>query len=355
MRFAGVGLLVSMTGLAVLLYNLDLDELDKKGSKRLAHQLDASSNSNAKFHGREVHIIGAGEDKKILAKDEQETELVETGTSSVPYFPRTVYLPSSSSPSDAGSAAGAAPNTSVNPGNVRNEEEYTLVGLGIRTVSFLSIQVYVIGLYVRNSDISTLQARLIHHVNPSASTLVPAEKSQLKGDLLDPTKSTEIWEQLLRETGVKSAWRVVPTRNTDFAHLRDGWITGIKKGTQAAAAAQRAQADVPVETEYESEEFGNAVRGFKDIFTGGGSAPKGSIVMLLRNGNGALEVLFQGQDKTKGLERMGGVTDPRIGRLVWMGYLAGKNVSSEAARKGVADGFVSLAARPVGSVETMVT
>lgn len=349
MRFAGIGLLCSVAGLSVVLYNLDLDDMDRLGKKGTL-KLDASSASNEKFQGRDVHIIGAGEDKRILAKGDPETELVQTGTSSVPFFPRILYLPSDSTPA----AASEAPNTRGNPGNVKNEEEYTLLGLGIRSVSIFSIQVYVMGLYIRTQDISALQARLIHLINPNASTLVPSEKDELKKRLLDPVESTEIWETLLRDTGIKSAWRIAPTRNTDFAHLRDGWITGIKRGTQEAATALRAKASGPAETDYENESFGDAVKNFKDLFTGGGRAPKGSVVMLVRDGAGALDILFQEPSKTQGLENMGRVLDPRIGKLVWMGYLAGKNVSSEAARKGVVDGCIGFASRPVGSVETMV-
>jgi len=353
MRFAGIGLLLSIAGLASILYNIDLNELEKSGKqkKNNVHHLDASSDSNAKFQGRSIHVIGAGEDKRIVAEGEQEIELVETGTSSVPYFPRILHLPSSGSRD----ADGITPDTAANPGNIRNEEEYSLVGLGIRTVSIFSIQVYVLGFYVRTTDLSTLQAELIHHINSAASTLVPGEKNELKEHLTDPTKSAEIWEHILRDTNIKSAWRIVPTRNTDFAHLRDGWITGIKKGTQAASAALKANPQQPlVESEYESEEFGNSVKNFKDIFTAGGRAPKGSTVMLLRDGAGALDVLFQEPNKTKGMEKLGIVTDPRVGRLIWMGYLAGKNVSSEAARQGVANGCLALSARPVGSVETRV-
>ena len=355
MRFAGAGLLLSVAGLAAVLYNVDLSELEQKTKGR--NMMDAPPDSNAKFEGRPVHVIGAGEAKRIVAEGELETDLVETGTSSVPYFPRVVYLPSDSTESldPAALLRSAAPNTSANPGNIQNEEEYTLVGLGIRTVSLFRIQVYVLGLYVRTKDISALQARFIHYINPAASTLVPHEKTQLRQALLDPTKSTEIWENVMKDTPVKTAWRIVPTRNTDFAHLRDGWITGIKRGTQAAAAALKERATGPAETGYESESFGESIRQFKDIFTGGGSAPKGSVVMMLRNQKGALDIFFQQPNKTQGLERMGGIQDPRIGTLVWMGYLAGKNVSSEAAREGVADGCVGFAGRPVGSVETMVT
>lgn len=135
MRFAGIGLLLSVTGLALTLYNLDLDDIEKAGKKN-KDLLDAGPGQE-QFQGRDVHVIGAGEDKRIVAEGEDATELVQTGSGSVPFFPRKLYLPSS----DSGSSAGAAHNTSANPNNIQNNEEYTLVGLGIRTVTFLSIEV----------------------------------------------------------------------------------------------------------------------------------------------------------------------------------------------------------------------
>ena len=176
MRFAAVGLLMSVGGLTLTLYNLDLDELEKSANKKKA-QLDAGPGSED-FQGRHVHIIGAGEDKRIVAEGDQELDLVKTGSGSVPYFPRKIYLPVPGTESSKSETA--QPNSRINPGNVQNQEEYTMVGLGIRTVSFLSIEVYVMGLYVRTQDISTLQARLIHLINPDASTLVPGEKDGLK-------------------------------------------------------------------------------------------------------------------------------------------------------------------------------
>ncbi|PNS20117.1 hypothetical protein CAC42_5567 [Sphaceloma murrayae] len=347
-RYASYGLFVSVLATGVVAYQV-LDAMQKEDHKK-SLQLDASSEGNAKFQGVPVHVIGAGEDKRIVAEGPQDIDLVETGTSSVPYFPKTLFLPNATSTSGS-----AQPNTPANPGNLRNDEEYSLVGLGIRTVSFLSIQVYVMGLYVRTADLSTLQSRLIHYVNESASTLVPSEKEELKAALLDPTKSMEIWESLLSTSRVKSAWRISPTRNTDFAHLRDGWITGIKKGTQAAQAAIRAKAAGPAETDYESESFGEAVKAFKDIFQGGGKTPKGSVITLARDHKGALDIYFEDPSRNSGQETLGHAEDPRIGKLIWLGYLAGKNVSSEAARRGVADGCLTFASRPVGSAETMVT
>lgn len=210
------------------------------------------------------------------------------------------------------------------------------------------------GMYVRTQDVSAMQSRFIHLINPEASTLVPSEKEQLEQRLLDPNSSVEIWEQLLREEGIKSAWRVVPSKNTDFAHLRDGWMNGIKRATQEITRAKSQNPAAAISSEYEDETFGLAVKSFKDLFTGGGRSPKGSVVLLLRDAAGSLEVLFNDPRQNEKLESIGKVNDPRIGRLIWMGYLAGKNVSSEPARKAVVDGCVGFAARPVGTVETMV-
>lgn len=348
MRFAGIGLLMSVAGLTAVLYNLDLDEIEKSSQKS---KIQLDSKPGDEFHGRHVHVIGAGEDKRIVAEGDQELDLVQTGSGSVPYFPRRVYLPIPGSESTKSETD--APNTRVNPGNVQNQEEYTLVGLGIRTVSFLSIEVYVMGLYIRTSDISTLQSRLIHLINPQASTLVPAEKESLKQRMLDPTTSVEIWEQLLREEGIRSAWRVVPSKNTDFAHLRDGWVNGIKRAiTEATKAVQVNPTAISI-ADYENESFGAAMKDFKAMFSGG-RTPKGSVVLLLRDTPGSMEVLFEDPAQNTGIERVGKVQDDRISRLIWMGYLAGKNVSSDAARKAVVDGFIGFASRPVGSVETMV-
>lgn len=355
MRFAGMGLLLSMFGLATIIYNLDLDEMEQSEQKRRGQQLDAGEDTNKQFQGKEVEVIGAGEDKRIVARGPGgEVELMETGTSSVPHFPRTIYLPTSpeSVPIDASGAVDAAqPNSQSNPGNIENQEQYTLLGLGIRTVSFLSIQVYVVGMYVRTQDISALQEKLIHVINESASTLIPSESEELKKRLLDPQASREVWAELLKVPGLKTAWRIAPTRNTDFGHLRDGWITGINN--RMREAKQLAQG---AETEFDAEDFGKAIGDFKGIFKGG-KAPKGSVMILSRGPMGALDVWFQAKPGASGqqtMQRLGAVSDERISRLIWMGYMAGDKVSSEPARKGVAEGCVNFAGRPIGSAESRV-
>ncbi|KAF1958491.1 hypothetical protein CC80DRAFT_491044 [Byssothecium circinans] len=318
------------------------------------------------FQGKKV-VVAAG-DKIIAApassdhptaSDVDTIELIETGTSYVPYFPKTITLP-----------------TSTGPESVESEAEYTLLGLGIRKVSFLRVQVYVVGLYVKTSSLHILQNHLINTVNPTASALIPGEKEDLRKALLDPEKSVKIWESVLSRKGTEAvdmAFRVVPTRGTDFKHLQDGWMRGIASRTdevrrkqadllrQQAAEQKQISLPKPVdEGEFSDESFGLAMKDFKGLFQGRGKAPKGSVIILRRDNTGALNVMYQPITKTnKGekmgeVERLGRVADERVSRLVWLLYLGGQNVSSEDARKNIVEGCLGLVERPVGTVETRV-
>ncbi|THC98345.1 hypothetical protein EYZ11_002206 [Aspergillus tanneri] len=289
----------------------------------------------------------------IRIQGQDGAEQVATGTSSVPFFPSTITLPKSIDTSilKAGDEV---------PSN--EEEEYQLLGLGVRTVSFLRIQVYVVGMYVAKSDITELQQRLVRTaVNPpgdsavidalgatSATSLVETERQQLRRLLLDPEKGDAVWDLILKQDGLRTAFRIVPTRNTDFLHLRDGWVRGITGRAQQADAKAR-ESGVP--SEFENESFGSAMNDFKGLFGGGQrkNVPKGQTLLLVRSAQGQLDALFH-PDESKPARFLGRVQDERISRLVWLNYLAGKNVSSEGARQSVVDGVMGIVERPVGTV-----
>ncbi|OOF97091.1 glycoside hydrolase family 78 protein [Aspergillus carbonarius ITEM 5010] len=291
---------------------------------------------------------------------------VETGTSSVPYFPSVIRLPRWIEGEQT--PVGSGEEIKLTEGDKEKEEEYHLLGLGIRTVSFLHLQVYVVGMYVAKSDLAELQSRLVRtavhppHVEEggekvianevgaaAATSLVSMEREKLRDLLLDQAeRGDEAWEGILKENGLRTAFRIVPTRNTDFLHLRDGWVRGItgraKKYNAIASGAAGAGG------EFEGEAFGEAMGVFKGLFSGAGqkNVPKGQTLVLARGSKGQLDVLVWG-DKGNG-RYMGRVADERISRLVWLNYLAGKNVSSEGARRSVVDGIMGVVERPVGTV-----
>ena len=258
--------------------------------------------------------------------------LVKTSSDAVPYFPRMISLPSTTPTESA-----ALP---VGTGDVA--DEYGLVGLGARTVSFLRIKVYVVGLYVQKSDMAKLQARFIKRGADveGASTLVAGESAQLRQRLSDPEKGQELWNAVLREEGIRSAMRVVPTRSTDFDHLKTGWLKAIELRSRGGLEGES----------FEDDAFGNAVGTFKDML-GRGSLGKGKVLLLERGAQGALSLW---KETDQGSEKMGEVGDERISRLVWLNYLGGKSVASEEARSSIIEGVMDLVSRPVGTVETKV-
>lgn len=284
--YSASGFLAGMVCIWVTATSIDLPPPSKLDSSRPSPSLSSSS---------PVTILPPPSSKPT---PEQE-ELIPTGTSTIPHFPKTIPF----SPT---------PSSTTTP-----EEPYQLLGLGIRTVSFLHIQVYVLGIYISPSSIPTLQSSLLQLAAPNgASTLVAHEKDALKAMLLDPARSEEIWSAILQNPEIKSLVRIVPTRNTDFHHLRDAWVRSL------TARAQKNR------EEFGDEKFGSAMGEFKALFNRG-SVPKGRELLLSRDESGKLGVWYE--DGEKGSQKLGEVADERISRGIWLGYLAGANVSSEEA------------------------
>ncbi|KAK5095247.1 hypothetical protein LTR70_003595 [Exophiala xenobiotica] len=260
-------------------------------------------------------------------------DTVETGTSSVPTFPKMISLAEGNEGSDS------MP--------IQGDQEYQLIGLGIRTVSFLGIQVYVVGMYIAVPDIATLQERLIRTQDPVATTLVPGEKDKLRDSLLDAERSEDIWNEILRDGKIRSVFRIVPTRNTDFSHLKDGFLRQLTAKTQHFSASKN-------DHSFSDEAFGQSVDQFKALFSLAPrkNLPKGEILLLSRDAKGRLQAYYE--DPKGNRTKFGNIMDERISRLVWLQYLSGKTPSSEGARKSVVDGVMEYVARPVGTVATQV-
>ncbi|KAH0564766.1 hypothetical protein GP486_001849, partial [Trichoglossum hirsutum] len=189
--YAASGALACMVAIWVLATSVELPPNAEKN--------DASASSAEALGGKDVVVVNG-----------REAEEVSTGTSAVPSFPKTISLSNEQG----------------------TKTEYRLLGLGVRTVSFLKIQVYIAGLYVAESDIPALQAALIRQLPSSAAD----ERERLREMLLDPEKSEEVWSRALKSGGFSTLWRIVPTRATDFMHLRDGWVRGItsRSGSKSA-------------------------------------------------------------------------------------------------------------------------
>ncbi|KAF3405503.1 Altered inheritance of mitochondria protein 18 [Talaromyces pinophilus] len=335
---------------------------------------DEEKNKNKNLNDGNIKLDGPSEfpssPSVIRIQGQDGAEQVETGNSSVPLFPTTIKLPKSMSdmPLTPGQDLPIAPES---------EEEYQLLGFGIRTVSFLSIQVYVVGVYVAKSDIGTLQRRLVHTgvqapavgagqpgtlgAAAAATSLVSTERDALKKLLLDPEHGEAAWTSILKEGNIRTAIRIVPTRNTDFMHLRDAWVRHMTNRAQKESARIKELAKssgdqtVPLRSEFDDEAFGQSVNEFKTLLGGGSrkNIPKGQVLLLLRDQQGALDALFQ-RDPKEPIQWLGRVADERVSRCVWLNYLAGKQVASEPARQSIVEGTMGIVERPVGTVTQKV-
>lgn len=276
--------------------------------------------------------IQLGKERKAVVQRlgeeaEENTDVVETGTSSVPTFPRLLQFDDLKTGEGATTAEELAAT------------EYQLMGLGLRTVSFLGIEVYVVGMYVATDDIAKLQHVMVRKIDPIATTLVAGEKENLKEKLLDPVIGEDVWNHVLQTAGVRTLIRITPTRNTDFGHMRDAYVRAV-----TAQAAKR-------NGEWNDDQFGASVNKLKTMF-GKGKVPKGKELVLARNEKGTLCAWFD--DGKNGPQRLGQVEDERISRALWLHYLAGKHVASEPARKSIVNGLMEFVERPVGTVATQV-
>lgn len=284
--------------------------------------------------GAETFKTEAGEKRKVVLHDEDGTEIVPTGNSVVPAFPRLLDVKLPTAPTNLPDSPIAA---SINSSD---GTEFTLVGLGMRSVTFIGIQVYLVGFYVATQDVEKLQHYLVKKVNPLATTLIPSEKDTLRKSLKDATEGEETWNAILKDSGCRSIFRISPVRDTDFHHLRDGFIRAIQdrsKGVQ----------------QFSDEAFGAAVKSFKEIFNRG-SVPKKKEMLLCRDAAGKLSVMYGEGKKGSTLETLGTVDDERVSRLLWLNYLAGSKVASEKARENIIEGVMEFVERPVGTVATQV-
>ncbi|RMZ84408.1 hypothetical protein DV738_g652, partial [Chaetothyriales sp. CBS 135597] len=165
------------------------------------------------------------------------------------------------------------------------------------------------------------------------------EKDQLRTKLLDPIEGEDIWNAIVKDGGIRTAWRIVPTRSTDAMHMRDGFVRGITARSIHFATDRADQS-------FQDDEFGKGVNDFKTVFGGGSrkKIAKQEILYLIRDGRGTLAAFLE--DKKGERLWMGTVADERISRLLWLNYLAGKNVSSEEARRNIVEACVELVSRP---------
>ncbi|KAI8082480.1 chalcone-flavanone isomerase-domain-containing protein [Gilbertella persicaria] len=186
-----------------------------------------------------------------------------------------------------------------------NNEWKRLIGLGVRTVTFLKMNVYVLGMYMKNDDIEALKAKKGWKNVDKEQFL---EKSELAEELLNQPYDVSI--------------RLVPVRATSTQHLRDGFLRLLMQRMKDQSL-----------TEDEEREILRAMQEFKSNFVSM-NVKKDSEFIFTKTQDG-LRISYEGKD-------WGIVQNAWLAKNFIMGYLEPKHPSSEAALHDIAQGLEKL-------------
>ncbi|KAL6453142.1 AIM18 Altered inheritance of mitochondria protein 18 [Candida maltosa Xu316] len=188
------------------------------------------------------------------------------------------------------------------------ENDFKLLGHGMRSVTFVSFKVYGVGLYIAEKDI------------PKASKIL----TSLSGQIEDPVQSVQVVEKLL-DNDVKFLVRLSPVRNTDFNHLKDGLIKSILAHPKSKEI---------------KEELAPGLDQLRKAFSRKGSVPKNHLLYLEIIDGGKLSVSYDHPGKE--FYKMGVVESPLISRQLFLQYLSGPKPLSESLRQSCVKGFIDL-------------
>ncbi|KAF9117032.1 hypothetical protein BGX27_005582 [Mortierella sp. AM989] len=185
-----------------------------------------------------------------------------------------------------------------------------LLGLGVRKITFLKVQVYVVGLYLKESDLDDHNSRF--------RALPEVQKFQRTDQL-----SADTAFRAMVQTPIELILRIVPVRNTNGPHLRDGFTRSL---TQAAKEQKLSEPD--------NEEAMDGIMEFKALF------PKGKInsdqaLLFRKSPDGSMTVTLDN-------EVLGTIRNRWVIENFFLGYLKGDMPISEKARDNIGQGIQDL-------------
>ncbi|TIB03446.1 hypothetical protein E3P94_00767 [Wallemia ichthyophaga] len=193
--------------------------------------------------------------------------------------------------------------------SVHDSGALKLLGLGVRTVSFLSIRVYSLGIYAEESAHSALSA--VENVKEKL-TRTASQDSDMVGE--------KLMERLITSP-YTFAVRIVPVRNTDFGHLRDGFVRAV----QARMKTSQLGAE-------ESQQVNESLQTFKSFFPPS-KVPKGDELTLTKTRSGDLVLSYKGDTLGRLDSKSEGVKF--ISTQLLLAYFADKNPISPKAKASV--------------------
>ncbi|KXS14819.1 hypothetical protein M427DRAFT_70380 [Gonapodya prolifera JEL478] len=189
------------------------------------------------------------------------------------------------------------------PRNIRvatelGSEEFELMGVGAKRVTFLRFTVYAFSLHVAKSSLTTLR-RLA-----SRETFLPGYSSS------DPKSFTDAHLETLLKSGEESdiewAARIEPYRATTGPHLRTGFLQALEAKLKDSASTLSAEEKASITADLDT---------FASIFPRGPVAT-GQELVIARTQGGVVRVEMDGA-------KLGSVSSPWIAENLFAYYLQG--------------------------------
>ncbi|KAG0141916.1 hypothetical protein CROQUDRAFT_663169 [Cronartium quercuum f. sp. fusiforme G11] len=228
--------------------------------------------------------------------------------------------------------------------NDDEKKRLRLIGVGVRTISFLGIKVYSIGFYVDesllralrvipgwNTDITKEKLLFTNFNDVKPSSVSRPSEQELTTTTTGTTTSVVkpiSGENLMRNlisAPVNFAIRIAPAKSTDFTHLRDGFCRSITARVSRAVKQG-------LLTDFEAERASESIKTFRNFFPAGVSVPKGKSILLRKTSNDSLVIEYDGRT-------LGELKDRIITQEIFLAYFADIDPISVKFKEAVAEGF----------------
>lgn len=224
------------------------------------------------------------------------------------------------------------------PTELKSEEgkPFSLLGYGTRKVTFLKFKVYGLGIYIADEDIRKVPVVLDLRFLSSITDADPSKSHQenLAIALKDP-KMSEILINNLLDANIKFIVRIVPLRDTDFNHLRDGFV-------KSCVRNQLVKEQAP-------EQLDHGISEIRDIFKKYRSkCPKNHEFLVETDDQGKTTFIYKNygkhpeKQKLKEKVELGTVSEPIVSKALLLNYIAGSSPISEEARLKCVEKLVNL-------------
>lgn len=219
---------------------------------------------------------------------------------------------------------------------------FQLLGYGIRTVTFLGMKVYALGVYIAKDDLAKVRevfnSRFLEtlYEKDKDPKVTMTQKQALKKALEDDKLSVVLIDNLLN-AGVRMTARICALRNTDLSHLRDGFVRTIKNSQYYK--------DIMKEGGERAEKLTQGLDELRRVMNSHHmKAYRNSrvFVEIIEGGKMRITVKVWDQNQFWDPVHMGVVQEPLVSRLLFLCYLSGPNPLVPAVRKTAAESLASL-------------